>query len=195
MHGVAILVELDELLGGWDAIRANEQRVRDAVAANAATPCLRNARSLLVCALAAENLGDHARARALEEAADRLGLLGRQVLDAPRLRLAIARRDHERAEQLLAGLLDERGWYARGHGTSLATLAAQLDALAILGHADRIEAVAPRLLQPGTYMEPFALRALGTIRGNDALIQQAIDRFEQLGLGWHAAQTVTLIAR
>jgi hypothetical protein len=189
MHGAAILVEVEELLGGWDSIRAQEERVKDAVAANASTPCLRNARSLLVCALAAACLADDRRARELEQAADALGLLGRQVLDAPRLRLALVRGDRARAEQLLAGLLDERGWYARGHGTSLATVTARLDALAILGHSDRVEAESPRLLAPGTYPEPFALRALGLVRGDGSLMLQAIDRFQRLGLGWHAAQT------
>jgi hypothetical protein len=189
MHGAAILVEVEELLGGWDAIRARERRVIDAVAANAATPCLRNARSLLVCALAAACLQDDERARQLELAADELGLLGRQMLDAPRLRLALIRGDRARAEKLLAGLLDERGWYARGHGTSLATVTARLDALALLGHRDRVEAEARRLLVPGTYVEPFALRALGAVRGDALLKQQSIDRFERLGLRWHAAQT------
>jgi hypothetical protein len=189
MHGVAIVVEVEELLGGWEAIRAREARVEDAVAANAATPCLRNARSLLVCALAAACLGDHHRATELERAAAALGLLGRQVLDAPRLRLALLRGDHDRAEQLLHGLRDETGWYARGHGTSLATLTTRIDALAVLGYTDDVEREAPSLLQPGTYVEPFALRALGIVRHEPTLVHQAIDRFERLDLPWHATQT------
>jgi AAA ATPase domain len=150
MHGAAILVEVEELLGGWEAIRAQEAQVMDAVAANAATPCLRNARSLLVCALAAACLDDDRRATEMERAAAALGLLGRQVIDAPRLRLALLRGDHDQAERLLAGLLDESGWYARGHGTSLATLTTRIDALAVLGRTERVEQEAPRLLQPGT---------------------------------------------
>jgi hypothetical protein len=193
MHGAAILVEVEELLGGWESIRGQEDRVRDAVAANAATPCLRNARSLLVCALASTCLHDDEHARELERAADELGLLGRQVLDAPRLRLALVRGDRARAEQLLAGLIDERGWYARGHGTSLATMTAKLDALAVLDHRERVEAEAGPLLKPGTYVEPFALRALGAARRDQVLTQQAIDRFERLGLCWHAAQTRELM--
>ena len=38
MHGAAILVEVEELLGGWDSIRASETRVKKAVAANELTP-------------------------------------------------------------------------------------------------------------------------------------------------------------
>jgi hypothetical protein len=63
MHGAAILLEVEELLGGWEAIRAREALVIDAVAANAATPCLRNARSLLVCALAGQSVGLRGRRR------------------------------------------------------------------------------------------------------------------------------------
>jgi hypothetical protein len=82
LHGTAILVEVDELLGDWQSIRDLKERARETVAANAGTPCLRNARSLLVCALAAACLGDPKAAHELERAADDLGLLGRQVLDA-----------------------------------------------------------------------------------------------------------------
>jgi hypothetical protein len=57
LHGTAILVEVDELLGDWQSIRDLKERARETVAANAGTPCLRNARSLLVCALAAACLG------------------------------------------------------------------------------------------------------------------------------------------
>jgi hypothetical protein len=147
----------------------------------------------LVCALAAACLGDDRRATELERAAAELGLLGRQVLDAPRLRLALLRGDREGAERLLAGLLDESGWYARGHGTSLATLTTRLDALAMLGQPEGVEREAPRLLQPGTYVEPFALRALGISRREPTLIEQAIDRFDRLDLAWHARQTRALL--
>ena len=120
-----------------------------------------------------------------------LGLLGRQVLDAFDFDLRSS--GATALAPSCAGLLDERGWYARGHGTSLATVTARLDALALLGHRDRVEAEARRLLVPGTYVEPFALRALGAVRGDALLKQQAIDRFERLGLRWHAAQTRELI--
>jgi hypothetical protein len=189
LHGAAILIEVEELLGDWRAVRALEDRVRAAVAANAGTPCLRNARSLLVCALAAACLGDGEHARALERAADDLGLLGRQVLDAPRLRLALLRGDRERAGDLLARIEAEPGWYARGHGTSLATLLTRLDAHAALGHRATVETEAARLLAPGTFVEPFALRALGVARSDPALISRARARFDQLGLQWHAART------
>ena len=45
------------------------------------------------------------------------------------------------------------------------------------------------LLRPGIYLEPFALRALAVVRGDDALREQAVSRFDALGLDWHADQT------
>jgi len=37
------------------------------------------------------------------------------------------------------------------------------------------------------------LRALGIVREDEALIQQALARFEQMGLDWHAEQTRMLL--
>lgn len=189
VHGVAVRVEVEELLGGWAAIRALEERVREVVSANQRTPCTRNARSLLICALADAHLGEEARARELEESAERLGLSGRHTLDAPRLRLALVRGDRARAEELLAALVGESGWYARGVDSSFATLVAKLDGLAALGDRARVEEMAPRLHRPGTYVEPFAQRALGLVRDDGELIARAALRFDELGLDWHAAQT------
>ena len=94
LHGVAILAEVEELLGAWERIRELAPRTVEAVAANAATPCVRNARSLLVCAAASAYLGDEAAARRHEEDAEGLGIEGYGVvLDIPRLRLALIRGD------------------------------------------------------------------------------------------------------
>ena len=41
--------------------------------------------------------------------------------------------------------------------------------------------------------EPFAQQALGQARGDRSLIEQALARFEELGLGWHAEQTRGLL--
>lgn len=194
VHGVAVLVEVEELLGGWATIQALEERVRDAVAANEKTPCSRNARSLLVCAMAEAHLGAEERAHELEERAQRLGLLGRHTLDAPRLRLALLFGDRGRAEELIASLMGEAAWYSRGVDSSFATLVTKLDGLAALGRREGVEELAPRVLRPGTYVEPFAQRALGVVREDDDLIAAAARRFDELGLDWHAAETRALSA-
>jgi hypothetical protein len=43
---------------------------------------------------------------------------------------------------------------------------------------------------PGTYFEPFALRALGVVREEAELLEEAIPRFEAMDLHWHETQTV-----
>jgi hypothetical protein len=53
--------------------------------------------------------------------------------------------------------------------------------------------MAPAILRPETYLEPFALRALGFARADHGLIEQAVERFEAMGLDWHAAETRKLV--
>jgi hypothetical protein len=200
IHGVALLVELAEALGQWAAIGALEYRVREAVAANAATPCIRNARTLLACALARQILGQPEQARSLEQAAEQIGLPSNERVDTPRIRLALMRKDLQSVEQLLGrhpdsgrvdahGMVNTRTFVPRLDAFTILARAARLDALEALGMHDRLLAEAQPLLTPGTYLEPFALRALGRGRHDPALIALAINRFERLGLDWHASQT------
>ena len=72
-------------------------------------------------------------------------------------------------------------------------MAAQLDGLAALGDRERVEQEAARTLQPGTYLEPFAFRALGLVRENEALLSEAAECFAAFGLDWHAARTRALL--
>ena len=69
------------------------------------------------------------------------------------------------------------------------SIATRLDALQTLGLHDRLVAEAEPQLTPGTYLEPFALRALGRARNDPALIHTAVSRFQHIGLSWHAGQT------
>ena len=69
------------------------------------------------------------------------------------------------------------------------SLISRLNALVALGRYKEIEQEAPPLLRPRTYPEPFALRALGYARDDEGLISQAIERFQAMGLAWHAQQT------
>jgi len=72
-------------------------------------------------------------------------------------------------------------------------MATHLDGLAALGERGRVEAEESRLLQPNTYLEPFALRALGVVREDAGLIDRAANRFEAFGLVWHTARTRALL--
>jgi hypothetical protein len=188
LHGLALQLEVEELAGGWDRIVALTARTERAVSANLDTPCSRNARSLLVCAVASAVMGDEQRAADLERAAEELGMEGYDfALESPRLRLA-----------LLRGNLQPVGEPHRAAGShnlsfGLARLAARMDALAALRDRRRVEEDASPLLQGGTYIEPFALRALGIVREDEELVGQASDRLRGLGLDWHADQTNALI--
>ncbi|TMB49096.1 MAG: hypothetical protein E6J50_08740 [Chloroflexi bacterium] len=163
-----------------------QDRTELAVAENAGTPCVYNARCLLSCAAACGELGLDAEARRLEDAAAALGFEGYGlVLDPLRARLALARGDLE----ALAGLVDgsqKWPWFIWNHVFGAAT---RLEALVAVGHLDQAEEDATRLLQPETFLEPFALRTLGFARKDEGLLARAVERFEALGLLWDASRT------
>jgi class 3 adenylate cyclase len=187
MHSVAVLTEVEELAGNWKGIRALEERVEQAVEANRDTPCVRNARCLLLCALARAEAGDEEPARNLESAADELGMEGHDyALEAVRIRLALARGDLDELGQLMKTRARERFVFGPQEH------AARLDALAALRDREHVEELAPRFLQRRTYLEPFALRSLGIVREDENLIRQSLERFEALKLDWHAEQTRAL---
>ena len=75
----------------------------------------------------------------------------------------------------------------------LSHLSARLDALAAAGDRDAVEALATNLLEPATYLEPFALRALGIVREDAELVAQALAGFEAMRIDWHAAETRRLV--
>ena len=189
LHGVAFLLEVEELAAIWPRILELTPRAERAV--EASTPCIHRPRSLAVCALAAACLGHEEEARRLEQAAASFGAeeYGR-VVDT-RIRLALARGDSARVEKLLAEAEAPKKTLIRS--TKLAPVAARLDALTALRKRDRVEEETPRWLQPGTYLEPFALRALGVVREDEALIQQSAAGFNAMGLDWHASQTRVLL--
>jgi class 3 adenylate cyclase len=185
LHGIAVLLEVEELCGGWGRILDLADRTRVAVEANLTTPCVRNARALLVTALAAAYSGDEETARQYEGRAEEVATEGYElVLAAPRTWLALLRGEIDEVDRLepidLARVKTE---YA------LPAAAARLDALAALKERSLVERDAPPLLQPGRYLEPFALRALGVVREDEQLVEQAADRFDAMGLEWHAEQT------
>jgi hypothetical protein len=109
-------------------------------------------------------------------------------LSGPRLRMAVQRGDSRTALELLE-LPVERA-FVWGAGA----IAARIDALVAFGRHELVEREAPTFLQPGNFLEPFALRALGAARRDDDLLGQADERFRALGLEWHRSQTECLLA-
>jgi class 3 adenylate cyclase len=186
LHGVAVWLELDELLGRWDSIRLRAAEAESIVAENADSSCIRKPRSLLVSALAFAHGQDPRHAAELERKADKLGMEAYgTVLGAPRIQLALTRSDTARLDELLASPPSVR----KTNAFFLSAMAARLDALTTLGRRPEIEAEAPPLLQRGTYLEPFALRALGLAQEDAEQLAQAATAFDALGLSWHATAT------
>jgi class 3 adenylate cyclase/tetratricopeptide (TPR) repeat protein len=183
MHAVRVWITVEQTVGRWEAARDLTSRVEAAVAANIATPCVTSVSSLLVCALANVYLENDHEARRLERSADDLGMEGYGLfLDPLHIEIAIGRGDLEEVERMLDG------WSPVGFD-DIDALIARLNALVALGRRTKIEEEAPAMLKPKTYLEPFALRALGFARNDIGLTEQAIERFEAMGLDWHAAQT------
>ena len=189
LHAACWQTQLAALAGRWDEVRARAAEAEQAVDANqaAATPCVMDVSILLNCAAASALAGDEDEARRLESKAHEIGMEGGRWYqgwsDPPGMRLALTRHDLGTLAELAAHDLD---WEWEPAATFL-------DALAALGDRERIEAEAPKWRQPGTFAEPFALRALGVARDDRALLGQALARFEAMGLSWHADQTRRLL--
>lgn len=191
LHGVTCGLMVPELLGDWEAVSRMQKRVERAVASNTATPCVLNERSLLLCALARAHLGDDEEARRLEQKAGAHRMVGYgTVQDTPLVQLALLRNDLHAVESLLG---EPR--VRRSSWPYLSAVAAHLDGLAALGERARVEAEVDRVLRPDTYLEPFALRALGLVREDVSLVERAAVRFDAFGLAWHAARTRALLSR
>jgi class 3 adenylate cyclase len=188
MHSIALRVETAELEGDWEGIRSAREEIEQAVEANRDTPCVRNVRCLLLSAAAYAEEGDAEAAGALETAAEHVGMKGHgYALEAASIRLALARHDTETLGRLIRRERSYRFVF------DLQTFAARLDAIAALRDLARAEDEAPRFVQRGTYLEPFALRALGAARRDESLVAEALTRFGALGLDWHGGQTRQLL--
>ena len=189
LHAVGWQTLLASVTGRWVEVRAWAAGAEQAVDANlaAATPCVLNVSILLNCATASAQAGDEDEARRLEAKANGLGMEGGRWyqgwFDPPRMRLALARHDTGQLAELASADFD---WEWEPVSTFL-------DALAALGDHERIEAEAPKWLQQGIFAEPFALRALGVARGDRALLERALERFEAMDLTWHVEQTRRLL--
>jgi hypothetical protein len=189
LHAVAVLIDVELAAGCWETVRDLTSRAEAAVAANIATPCALDVWSLLGCALANVRLGNEQEARRLERSAEDLGMEGYSAFfDPMRIEIALARGELPEVERKLSE------WSPEGF-RDVEGLVARLNALVALERRAEIEEKAPAILKPKTYLEPFALRALGLAREDDGLIEQAISRFEAMGLDWHTAETRKLLVQ
>ncbi len=190
LHGIGYALWIEELTGSWNTIVELAPRAERRVAENE-TPCPHGPRSLLICALANAHLRNKQAAQRLERCADDLGMEGYALILGPlRIRLALVRGQLTEVERLLVETIP-REELDLGFFTALT---ARLDALVALRDRKQVEAEAPPLVLPSTYVEPFALRALGVVREEETLIDEAAARFEAMELDWHAGETRRLLA-
>jgi hypothetical protein len=173
----------------WETVRGLVQRAEDAVEANLATPCPFNVGLHLMAAVGVLRGGNEAEASRLLAKAESIGMVGYgRITAAWRLSLALVRGDRAEVRRQVDSI-DQR-WLTSGAWNLWCTF---LDALALLGDRDRIEAEAPQWVGRDAYVAPFAVRALGVVRDDRALLADAVDRFEAMGLAWHAQETRRLL--
>ena len=188
VHALGVQLMVEELAGRWEAVRDLAAEAEEVIALNVATPCQFNARLLLTCSLAHAHNGDEVEAARLEREANAVAIEGYGLtIDAPRLRLALTRDRLDVVERLL-----EESPPAL-YFAELAAVTARLDGLAALGQRVRLEREAAPVLLTGTYLEPFALRALGLAREEESMLHRAVLGFHALGLDWEAERTRTMI--
>jgi hypothetical protein len=111
------------------------------------------------------------------------------ILAAPKIRLALGRGDLDMVRSLVVEPRIARGsmwWYP-------AAVTSYLDALAALQDRERVERDAPQFLESRSALEPFAMRALGVVRGDRSLLEEAAALFARLGFERQAAITRALM--
>jgi DNA-binding SARP family transcriptional activator len=187
MHAVTCRLGVETVRGRWNVVRELTPIVEQTVKANATAPCCGNAEALLDCALASLHSGDEAESDRLEAEAAAQTLEGAaSYYYAHWLRLMLAHTDLPGLERLvgsfdLDSVSDSNGRFDLPP--------AVIDALVALHDLEAIEMVAPRWLRPGTYAEPFAIRALGVARRDAELLDEASRRFQTIGLDWRVKET------
>jgi class 3 adenylate cyclase/tetratricopeptide (TPR) repeat protein len=187
VHAVGLHAVVESALGDWEALRDLAVRAEKASAANEDFPCQFNWRTLLVCALGLAQLEEEHQSRRLEEIGCATAVVaGPPEVEPALLRLALLRDDEKEVRRILEVLP------AMGGPWGLDGAAARLDALLALGETERLEEAAAPFLGEESYTCPFALRALGISRGDASLVDQAVARFQAMGLEWRAAETRAL---
>jgi class 3 adenylate cyclase len=189
LHGIHMRIRVELLAGRWDAVAALAEAAAKAIEANGTTPCTAHATVFYDCALASARRGEAEAARRFEDRAEPMAGERYSRIGPARLWIATARGDHAQLRRLVDAADDAP------QGAFEWDLAAALcDALVALRDFERIEADVPSRLRPETYVEPFAMRALGVARADAGLLAAAAARFTAMGLAWHAEETVKLLA-
>jgi hypothetical protein len=141
-----------------------------------------------MCALGHAYLGEEVTVRRLEDLAQTSAVVAGPLEREPALlRLTLLRGDRVETERILELLP------ATGDPWGVDAAAARLDALAAVGDRGRVEEEAAPYLGEDSYTRPFAVRALGLVRGDRTLIEQALTQFAAMGVEWRAEETRSLL--
>ena len=161
VHAAGWQLILASVTGRWDEVRAVAAEAEHVVDANlaAATPCCLDVSILLNCATGRAQAGDEDEARRLEAKANGLGMEGGRCyqgwFEPPKIRLALARRETGQLAELASADFDwEWEPVLRPSWT----------------HSPRSVTASESRRRyrsgcgPGSFAEPFAVRALGIAR-------------------------------
>jgi class 3 adenylate cyclase/tetratricopeptide (TPR) repeat protein len=188
MHAIAARAVFEAVAGRWQALADLTASAEAAAAANEDTPCQFNWRTLVMCALGHAYLGEEVTVRRLEDLAQTSAVVAGPLEREPALlRLTLLRGDRVETERILELLP------ATGDPWGVDAAAARLDALAAVGDRGRVEEEAAPYLGEDSYTRPFAVRALGLVRGDRTLIEQALTQFAAMGVEWRAEETRSLL--
>ena len=191
VHGFGARLWLESAEAHWDAIRERTQRAEELIEANLATPCPFNRGLLILLAAAWTYAGNVADADRLLARAEQVGMATYLVIHTPRwLALAIARDDHNEVRSLIDSL--QPAWLAPSNWDLWALL---FDGLVQLDDRERIETEAPKWLNRGLYVTPFATRALAIARRDEPLLEEAAVQYDAMGLDRHAERTRALASQ
>jgi hypothetical protein len=151
---VAWWVQIETLAGEWKRVSELEERARRATRINSGRAGITTVRALLFCAAARVRLDDSGGAARLARTAISFGDDGDPRVNAPWLRLAIARHDLPEIRRLFAAnhkdLPPYAGWWA------LDNEATRLDALAALDETDQPAAEATTYQVTDPYLAAVA---------------------------------------
>jgi class 3 adenylate cyclase len=191
VHGLGMRLMLETAVADWEAVRGLTQRTEDAIEANLATPCPFNRGLLDLVATGWTYAGNTAEAGRLSARAEEIGMASYVMFLAPVwLGLTRARHDHAELRRLIDAI--QPAWLTPSNWQLWAGL---FDGLLEIDDRERIEADAPQWLKEGSYVTPFAARALGIARRDEALLEDAVARFEAMGLERHAQLTRAQMAQ
>ena len=191
VHGLGSRLRLESAVEDWEAIRQLTQRTEESIDANLATPCPFNVGLLILLAAGWAHAASSVESQRLLARVEDIGMTSYVAFHTPRwLALALARHDREEIRRLIDSI--QPAWLSPGNWDQWTTL---FDGLVEVGDTERIEAEASQWLNRDMFVTPFAVRALGYARRDEALLNDAAARFETMGLDRNAQRTRALASQ